>query len=130
MGQGKRKDLRAGRGNIGSKSNMLVQAYDRAGHWGSGSFFSDGEVGPAYNNELSADVSRMKSDLQALRQQYFALESDFQSGKIVRRNDFDIRNNAIVERIDSVEEKVDNARIVNLEIDQIYHFQVLCLTCL
>ena len=73
---------------------------------------SDGEVGPAYNSELSADVSRMKSDLQALREQYFGLERDFQSGTFVRRNDFDIRNNAIVERLDNIEEKVDNARIV------------------
>ena len=30
----------------------------------------------------------------------------------IPRNEFDIRNNALVERIDGVEDKADNARIV------------------
>ena len=73
---------------------------------------SDGDVGPAYNDELSADVARLKTEMEMLLGRFQAVESGVLDQDGIPRSEFDIRNNALVERIDGVEDKVDNARIV------------------
>ena len=75
----------------------------------------NGEVGPAYNNEdseLAEDVARLKTDVEMIMGRLRMMENQISQGEFVRTNVFDIRNNALVERIDDVEEKVNNARIV------------------
>lgn len=73
---------------------------------------TDGDVGPAYNDELSADVARLKTEMEMLLGRFQAVESGVLDQDGIPRSEFDIRNNALVERIDGVEDKVDNARIV------------------
>jgi len=72
----------------------------------------DGEVGPAYNSELETDVARLKTEVEMLTGRFVTLESQRLDEATINRNEFDIRNNALLERIDDVEEKTDNARIV------------------
>ena len=73
---------------------------------------TDGDVGPAYNDELSTDVARLKTEMEMLLGRFQAVESGVLDQDGIPRNEFDIRNNAVVERIDEVEDKADNARIV------------------
>ena len=73
---------------------------------------TDGDVGPAYNDEISADVARLKTEMEMLLGRFQAVESGVLDQDGIPRSEFDIRNNALVERIDLVEDKVDNARIV------------------
>ena len=82
------------------------------GRLGVTSVKADGDVGSAYNDELSADVARLKTEMEMLLGRFQAVESGVLDQDGIPRSEFDIRNNALVERIDGVEDKVDNARIV------------------
>ena len=73
---------------------------------------TDGDVGPAYNDELSTDVARLKTEMEMLLGRFQAVESGALDQDGIPRSEFDIRNNALVEKIDGVENKADNARIV------------------
>ena len=69
-------------------------------------------MGPAYNDELATDVARLKTEMEMLLGRFQAFESGVLNQDGITRSEFDIRNNALVERVDGVEEKADNARIV------------------
>ena len=73
---------------------------------------SGNEVGPAYNDEMTAELGFIRTELQTLSERVSIMENRMVPDNMVKRNEFDIRNNAIIERIDDVEHKADNARIV------------------
>ena len=66
---------------------------------------SEGEIGPTYSSEVATDLARLSTDLEMLT-------ARVNDDRWVERRDFDIRNNAMVERMDGIEDKVDNTRIV------------------
>ena len=66
---------------------------------------SEGEIGPTYSSEVATDLARLSTDLEMLT-------ARVNDDRWVERRDFDIRNNALVERMDEIEDKVDNTRIV------------------
>jgi len=66
---------------------------------------SEGEIGPAYSSEMASELARLSTELEVLAAR---LNDD----RWVERRDFDIRNNEMVERMDGIEDKVENTRIV------------------
>ena len=73
---------------------------------------AEGEVGPAYSSEMATDIARIATELEILAERVNVLENQAAADRWVERRDFDIRNNALVERMDEIEDKVDNTRIV------------------
>ena len=73
---------------------------------------AEGEVGPAYSSEMATDIARIATELEILAGRVNVLENQAAADRWVERRDFDIRNNALVERMDEIEDKVDNTRIV------------------
>ena len=73
---------------------------------------SDGEVGPAYNDALSTDLAELKTKVEMLTGQFLELETQALNNNFITRMQFDIRNNAFVEKLDDMEENVYNARLV------------------
>ena len=73
---------------------------------------SDGEVGPAYNDALSTDLAELKTKVEMLTGQFLELETQALNNNFITRMQFDIRNNAFVEKLDDMEDNVDNARLV------------------
>ena len=73
----------------------------------------DGQVGPAYNtDELTTDVARLKTEVEMVMGRLRIMEDQLMTNDFIKSSVFDIRNNALLEKIDDVEAKVDNARIV------------------
>ena len=66
---------------------------------------SEGEIGPTYSSEVATDLARLSTDLEMLT-------ARVNDDRWVERRDFDIRNNAMVERMDGIEDKIENTRIV------------------
>ena len=66
---------------------------------------SEGEIGPSYSSEMASDLARLNTELEMLA-------ARVNDNRWVERSDFDIRNNAMVERMDGIEDKVENTRIV------------------
>ena len=73
---------------------------------------TEGEVGPAYSSEMATDIARITTELEIITGRINVLETQAADNRWVERRDFDIRNNAMVERMDEIEDKVDNTRIV------------------
>ena len=73
---------------------------------------AEGEVGPAYSSEMATDIARITTELEIITGRINVLETQAADDRWVERRDFDIRNNAMVERMDEIEDKVDNTRIV------------------
>ena len=73
---------------------------------------SDGEVGPAYNDALSTDLAELKTKVEILTGQFLDLETQALNNNFITRKQFDVRNNAVIEKIDDMKDKVDNARLV------------------
>ena len=61
---------------------------------------------------MDESVSRLATELDILTGRVNVLETQAAADRWVERRDFDIRNNALVERMDEIEDKVDNTRIV------------------
>ena len=73
----------------------------------------DGQVGPAYNtDELTTDVARLKTEVEMVMGRLRIMEDQLLTNDYIKSSVFDIRNNALLEKIDDVEAKVDNVRIV------------------
>ena len=66
------------------------------------------EVGPAYNSDGSADLARVKTDLDTLAIKIGTIENLLSEKEWLEKDEFFSRNQYVEERLDVLDEKVDD----------------------
>ena len=67
------------------------------------------EVGPVYNSDGSADLARVKTDLDTLTIKIGTIENLLNEKEWLEKDEFISRNQYVEERLDVLDEKVDDA---------------------
>ena len=79
---------------------------------------AENEVGPAYNSEGSTDLAQVKNDLDTFSNKIEAIDNLLKEKEWVEKHEFVSRKQYVEQRLEGLEEKVDNAREIAYSCDE------------
>ena len=67
------------------------------------------DIGPAYASDGSADLARVKTDLDILRNKIMAIQNTFNEKDWLEKTEFLSRSDDVENRLDVLDERIDDA---------------------